>query len=370
MKSYYRHNIFKVFILIFIVAFGCSFLSACSNNVNKDNLKTVFKDSSRVNELLDLKHELRVDENGEFTILVLSDVQFDTPNIASKTLDGIKTIVSRETPDLVIFNGDNSSGIKDSESMKAYITNMTKYVENNKIPWAHVYGNHDAEGDNLPKDIQQEIYESFEYCISKSGDEDLFGIGNYVIPILDYDCDKIVFNVWCFDSGTARSPYSAYQAEHVKVDDNSFYAHYEPMQQNQADWFFEASALLEKYNGESIPGMMAFHIPLQETYYAWANRENLGLEWNGERRENISAHAQDVPLFDAAKENNILAIVNSHDHINDFMVKYNGIRLCYTASIGVREYYAEDMLGGRVIKFSTENPNDVQTYMSYINERS
>jgi hypothetical protein len=142
------------------------------------------------------------------------------------------------------------------------------------------------------------------------------------------------------------------------------------MQQNQVDWFKETAALLAEYNGEeSIPGMMAFHIPLQESYYAWNAKDVDKLDWTGEKRENVSAHAQDVPLFAAAKENKILAIVNSHDHINDFMVKYQGIRLCYTAAIGTLEYHADDMLGGRVVKFSTANPDDVETYMSYVNDR-
>lgn len=87
------------------------------------------------------------------------------------------------------------------------------------------------------------------------------------------------------------------------------------------------------------------------------------------KRDNISAHTQDVPLFDAAVEHNILAIVNSHDHTNDFMVKYKGIRLCYTACIGTLYYHEKDMLGGRVVKFNSFDPDDVETYMSYVNER-
>ena len=337
-----------------------------------DGIPEVMKDpvkAEKINQLLDLKHTLRVDENGNFKVLVLSDVQFNTPNISEETLTNIETIVSREQPDLVIFNGDNSFGIRREKEMRAYVTNMTRYLEENHIPWAHVYGNHDAElwRPALDKETQQAIYESFDYCVSKAGEADLYGVGNFVLPVLEHDSDRIAFNVWCFDSGTGGIYSDANIPYDVTVGNNTFWSHYENMEMNQVEWFKESSALLAEYNGSPIPGMMAFHIPLQETYYAWDARAREDLEWNGKQRENISAHAQDVPLFDAAKENHILAIVNSHDHINDFMVKYQGIRLCYTACIGTYEYHADDMLGGRVVEFSTAKPDDVNTYMSYVN---
>ena len=353
-----------------------------------ESIPDVMKDpekAAKINELLNLKHELRVDENGDFKVLDLSDVQFEDPALNRETIDNIEKIVKREKPDLVIFNGDNSFAIKNVNDMKTYIKNMTIYLEEREIPWCHVYGNHDGETNaywgSLTREEQQEIYEEFEYCVSKPGDEDLYGVGNFVLPVLEYDSDKIAFNVWCLDSGTARGVYADFPVydpaihgndktdKHISVNGNTFFAHYEPMQQNQVDWFVESSALLEEYNGAPIPGMMAFHIPLQETYTAWTSKEALNLEWKGEKRDPISAHAQDVPLFAAAKENNILAIVNSHDHINDFMVKYEGIRLCYTACIGNYQYHADDMLGGRVVKFNTADPTDVETYMSYVNER-
>ncbi len=339
-----------------------------------EDIPEVMKDpekAAKINELLNIKHELRVDENGNFKVLVLSDVQFNSPNISQETLNNIKAVVSREQPDLVIFNGDNSFGIQTERALQQYVTNMTKYLEENHIPWAHVYGNHDAENHalrtSLVREKQQAVYESFPYCVSKAGEEGLYGVGNFVIPILEHDSDKIAFNVWCFDSGTTNKVWDSSFPD-VYVGDNAFWSHYDTMEMNQVEWFKEASALLEAYNGAPIPGMMAFHIPLQESYYAWAARETDNLEWDGHKRENISAHAQDVPLFAAAKENGILAIVNSHDHINDFMVKYQGIRLCYTACIGTLEYHADDMLGGRVVEFNTAKPDDVNTYMSYVNE--
>ena len=63
------------------------------------------------------------------------------------------------------------------------VGDMVEILEEKRIPWAHVYGNHDAEGDNVPKEKQQQIYESFDYCVSQAGDPSLPGVGNYVLPV-------------------------------------------------------------------------------------------------------------------------------------------------------------------------------------------
>jgi len=332
----------------------------------------VMKDPEKaavLNEIFNVKHELRVDEDGNFKVLILSDVQFPQAKLNEETKKNIKTIVEREMPDLVIFNGDNSYSITTPVRLETYITNMTASVEALGIPWCHTYGNHDAEAPALSREEQQVIYEGFEYCVSKAGEEDLYGVGNFVLPVFEHDSERIAFNIWCLDSGTTNM---AAAIPHVKSTDglNEFYGHYERMEENQVEWYTETSKLLEEYNGAKVPGMMAFHIPLQETYYAWASRIEDNLEWTGDKRENVNASAKNVGLFDAVTERgDILAIVNSHEHINDFMVKYKGVRLCYTACIGNYQYHALDMLGGRVVNFNLNHPDDVETYMSYVHER-
>ncbi|MBQ9145903.1 MAG: metallophosphoesterase, partial [Clostridia bacterium] len=353
------------------------------NPVTEDEAKALYTEQE-LDNLLTTKHTLRADENGEFKVLVLSDVQFNTPTLNEETLNNIETIVKRENPDLVIFNGDNCFNIRSVEDMTTYVTNMTKYLEDNKIPWAHVYGNHDAEnneywtgtGTPLTREEQQAVFESFAYCVSKSGDADVFGVGNFVLPVFAHDSDEILYNVWCMDSGTARGVYADFESEHVTVDSNTFFAHYEPMQDNQITWYETSSKLLQEYNGgKSIPAMMAFHIPLQASYYAWTNRTAEGADLTGEKRENISAHAteptvNDVDLFGKIKElGDVKVVVNSHDHLNDFAVTYQGVRFAYTACIGTLEYHADELLGGRVVKFSPAEDTGMTTYMSYVQER-
>lgn len=334
-----------------------------------------------IDELLNLKHELRVDANGDFKIVVFSDVQCNTPDLNTETLNNIKLIVEREDPDLVLFAGDNSFDIKSEADMRTYITNMVSYIESKKIPWAHVYGNHDDEhairdSAILTKEQQQKIYEEFEYCISKDvkygyNGEEIFGVGNYVLPVLTNDGSKIAFNIWALDSGQSKYFYPSGGDPDdlfitVKGESNGFYGHYEGMEKNQVDWYYETSKLLEKYNGgETIPAMLYQHIPLQESFYAY----KLGTNITGTKGENVSAHPRNVGLFAAILERgDVQLIAHGHDHKNDFAADYKGVTFAYTACIGTLEYHDDSMVGGRVVNFSTKT-GKVDTNMSYVIER-
>ena len=114
---------------------------------------------------------------------------------------------------------------------------------------------------------------------------------------------------------------------------------------------------------------MAFHIPLQESWTAWQNREALG--YTGEKREDICASPINSGLFSAIHmRGDVKAIINGHDHINDFMVNYGGVKLCYGSSFTKNAYSHADMHGSRVFVIKESNPADIETYMSYLVERN
>lgn len=306
-----------------------------------------------VQEALNLKHELRCGEDGKFRILVLSDIQ--AAQIMPIVKERIQILVDRENPDLVLFCGDNIKGKAFSEidALQKYLADMVEYVESKQIPWAHVYGNHDAESIQLSKEEQEEVYESFEYCLSKKGD--VTGVGNYVLPILKSDSDDIVFNVFGLDSG-------AYNMDVWKVTEGKYdYIHFD-----QIMWYRETSELLEKYNGNMIPAMMYFHIPLPESDIAWNYRDILVYE--GEVREYGAAqNGVNSGMFAAAHDRgDVKIIVNGHDHINNAMIDYFGIKLSYAMTITSTEYHDKDMLGGRVVVIDQNNAEKVETYLSYV----
>lgn len=322
-----------------------------------------------VDELLDTKHTLRADANGDFKVLVLSDVQSNSTVLEEDIQDNIKLAVDKEQPDLVLFGGDNSYGMDSKEKLRSYLNGMVGYLEEQKIPWAHVFGNHDDENKTdlvaISKEEQEEVYEEFDYCVSKAGDSGLSGVGNYVLPVLNHNNDKIAFNVWCLDSGS----YLETAGDNVHDGDNVYYGHYDYIRQNQIDWYTTASQALEEYNGAEIPAMMLFHIPLQENYKAWAVKETEGLTYTGKKTINISSAAVNSGLFDAVVERgDVKAIVNGHDHENDYMVEYKDVMLCASSTVTTVAVNEPTILGGRVVTFSATADKPVQTYMSYIYE--
>ena len=218
---------------------------------------------------------------------------------------------------------------------------MVEYIESKKIPWCHVYGNHDDEY-GVSKLDQQAIYESFDYCLSKNGLEELYGVGNYVLPIYKHNSNDLASLVWCLDSGN----YLGEITSDLPVGFDNYYpeyhdSDYDYIHMNQINWYKETSIMLEQMYGRKIPSLMAFHIPLQESYYAWCNKDNL--EWTGSKNERVCSSRINSGLFDVLKERqDVLAVVNGHDHINDFMVKYEGIKLCYSPNVSTLTYYDED----------------------------
>lgn len=325
------------------------------------------EDNELLEHTLESKVRLSFDENGEFRVLVLSDLHLTFEGPDEEMQGFIKELIDREAPDLVILNGDNITDerLTDSESLRACLEKAVAYIEEQSIPWMHVYGNHDEDYGYF-RGNQQEVYESFDMCLSKRGDEDVYGIGNYVIPVYRRDSEDIGFAVWALDSGN----YLTYEDKMSLFPNESTYGGYSQttydyIDGSQIEWYVNTSKQLEEYAGGKVYGMMAFHIPLQEFYTAWVNRESLG--YTGDKREDICASAFNSGLFAALRyRNDIKAVVCGHDHINDFMVNYGGIKLCYASTISNTSYFDENIRGGRVFVINQDDPGNIDTYMSYV----
>lgn len=309
-----------------------------------------------VNELLDTKHKLYYNEDGSFRVLIIADAHMNVSGDATnvqEVKDRIKLLVDRENPNLVIFTGDNTIGSSTEQKLRDNITALVSYIEEKEIPWCHVYGNHDHEN-ALGEEEQQKVYESFEYCVSKSDSRDLTGTGNYVLGVYNQD-GSLGSVIYCLDSGTYVSG-----------------GGYDYIRDDQIEWYKSSSRLLEEYTGRLVYGMMAFHIPLIENTYAFNNKDNKELvyEYTGNRNEAICSSATDTELLEAIWERgDIKAIVTGHDHINDYMYNYLGVKLCSSPNVSDLTYYNENVQGGRVFDLNLETITDIKTYVSYIIER-
>ena len=199
MKKKYLLSVLLIVAMITLTAVGIT------QKIKSNSVET------RAEALLESKHTLRFNDNGQFKILVFADLHLNSSGI-NEYMDGcIKMLIDREQPDLVILTGDNvaDSGITSDEVFKATLNGAMDYLESKKIPWMHVYGNHDSEG-SYTREQQQRVYESFDYCVSKTG-EDITGVGNYVLPIYSSKEDKVKFTVWVIP--TSQSAFCLQRAD-------------------------------------------------------------------------------------------------------------------------------------------------------------
>ena len=325
-------------------------------------------ESAYLDELFANKTELRFDENGEFRILVLSDLHIISGGLFGRVIGYIRRLLEREKPDLIILNGDNvtDSSISSEKEFERSLRMLTNILEKENIYWMHVFGNHDGEM-SVTLEQQQAIYESFEHCLSKDPVKELTGVGNYVIPIYGSDSDEVKFAVWGIDSNSYLSAEdrNAMFSQNATGFNGYEGTQYDYIHFDQIEWYREVSELMESELGNKIPGLMAFHIPLQESHTAWMNRE--GCEWTGSKREPVCASPYNSGFFEVLRQRgDIKAVCNGHDHVNDYMVNYAGIKLCYASSISTTTY--SDSVGARVFVINESDPSNVETYISYLFE--
>lgn len=330
---------------------------------------TASPEADKLEQLFENKTTLRFDENGEFRILILSDLHILSGGLSGEVTGYIRQLLEKEKPDLVILNGDNvaDGAVPNEKGFERTLKGLANIFKRENVYWMHVFGNHDGE---MPVTLEQQqaIYESFEHCLSKDPVKELTGVGNYVIPIYGAESDEVKFAVWGIDSNSYLSAEdkSALFAQGITGFDGYSGTQYDYIHYDQIQWYRETSELMEAQLGRKIPGLMAFHIPLQESYSAWMNRE--GLEWTGSKQEAVCASPYNSGFFEVLRQRgDIKAVSNGHDHVNDYMVEYAGIKLCYASTVSTTTYGGP--IGARVFVIRESDPADVETYVSYLFEQ-
>ncbi len=324
---------------------------------------------SYLEENLNLKKELRF-KNGKFRILCVSDFH-GVVNFDRRLTRDLSAILDSAKPDLVLILGDTVWGdAADSpESIEAFLKEVIPCIEDRKIPWAHVFGGHDDER-GITNEVQEKIYESFEYCLSKRGPADVSGVGNYVLPVKSSDGEKIVYNVWGLDShdnagefadefGLQKDRWWLYLPDNFSLD-----SHYDTFRFDQLMWYWNSSKELENYAGHKIPGLMVCHMPLPEYILCYKNVAQT--VYRGTRREHCGCNMINSGMFSTlVQRGDVRTFICGHDHINDYEGTYCGVKLAYDAGLNYDGYCDDDLRGGRIVDIDENDPWNVKTYMIY-----
>ncbi len=326
------------------------------------------------------KPTLKFNSQGTFKIVMFSDVQDKFP-INPQTIEAMNNILDFEKPEFVILVGDNCTGaIGSAEEFNLYVQQMVEPMEKRGIPWAHVYGNHDedhVEKTGLTKELQQGIYESFPHCLSQRGPEEVEGVGNFVLPVYSSDGSKEVFAIWGLDSNAYLEDNNSWYGGRLENDailENGLQGshNYDFIKFSQIRWYWDTSVEMEKKWGYKIPGILFTHIPLPEHRLIVMNPEPTGII--GEKNEDVCNSPINSGLFAAIlQRGDIKGIFVGHDHVNDFVGNYCGIKLGYDANIGFGTYGLEGedkdrLRGARVFRINERTPQAIETWMRYASE--
>ena len=334
----------------------------------------------RLPEAFRTKQPLRFREDGGYRILMMSDAHLK-PGKEERTLRAMETLIDSTRPDLVLLNGDNVAAFTSTDMFEALLDQLVQPMEKRRIPWAHVFGNHDQTPE-VSKSYQETRYEQYPCCVSKAGPEELPGCGNYFLPILD-QTDEPVFGVWGIDSQqdfkTQTVPLSYEGDLYWDVMMPSpivSYSDYDLIRFEQVMWYWNTSVALEKHCGHRIPSLMMFHIPLIEFHGMLLNAHRTKLR--GEYNERLSTSEINSGIFAAAfQRGDVKAIFCGHDHINTFDGIYCGIHMGFDGSIGYEGYGARDndpgqdrerLRGGRVFEIDRSDPWNIRTEMVFVKD--
>lgn len=286
----------------------------------------------------------------DFVILNITDIHFSDFDIralmAVPAVRTVKKLVKRIKPDLITVTGDIVCG----KSAVYSIERFTRLMNSFEIPWAPVFGNHDDET-NCDKSYLADVMQGSPYCLLKKGDRRL-GCGNYIINIAE-------------DGSSGISPVLSL----IMAD--SAHGTFTPL---HLEWLGWAAAGVSAAARKAVPCAAMYHIPNAQYQYAYDelwdgenSRWRDGSGGTGELNEKIccARDGDGVPVddgfFDAAKKaGNVTHLICGHEHMNDFSVIYDGIRLTYTLKVGKASGYQPGFNGGTVIKVSADGIKSIE----------
>lgn len=284
------------------------------------------------------------DPNKDFNILTISDVQLndalDFFGLVGTAYDTMDKLIAKENPDLIIIMGDTVW----AKFTKVSTIQFVKYMDSLGIPWAPINGNHDGEGVADFNWVADQFMKS-KTCLFKKGPNNIGGVGNYVINIMENG--KIYKSLIMMDSHASR------YYEEIKENKYDF------IYDSQMDWYrWVIKGLTKQNSGEVVDSMLFIHIPLNEYVDAYKEWEETSFDKNkgfGEKNEESGAGYVNSGMFNVIKEmDSTKYVFAAHDHVNNYSVDYQGVRLTYTLKTGDRCYAKEELNGGTRILLGDE----------------
>ena len=274
---------------------------------------------------------LKFRNDGTFKIVQITDMHIDLQSGQSDVcFQLIKNAVKEEKPDLIVFTGDLITESNPRKTWEYFI----EYLENEKVCWTMVFGNHDHEQGMTHKEIFEMVNQA-SHCLISVGD--VKGWGNFVLPVKGAQSDTTALELYFFDSHAHCEEYNV--------------GGYQWIDFSQINWFIRESSLGQCFS------LVFLHIPLPEYNYVLEGKVI------GEKGEEVCSPRLNSGLFTALKESGkVLGVFAGHDHENDYIALYYDIALAYGRVGAGKNAYGSLMPGMRVIILN-EGDKSFDTYV-------
>ena len=328
-----------------------------------------FKGSGKEKGSVDLT--LRLDENNNFKILQLTDIQF-TDYMGKNSIAVLDSVIDYADADLIVLTGDQISpeylGGRKAKSRKI-VQQITMYMDSKEVPWTLCFGNHDGAMGVLTKREMLKEYQKSAYFIGGLEESQYFEsysnfkedtYCNYFIPIYAHEGEEVEYGVFVMDCATSlASPYAGFTLGQI-----AFY-----------------NEMSKKY---PVRMSMYTHEPTQEFQTMYDNRENVELvrEFKGEIESpedgkvyypTKNPETNEMLRQSLIANNNVDGIYVGHDHLSNFAGIYKMADGCeiilgfgrmssygyhewkyFMLSSSKRKLYKNYHRGGRIVEVSKD----------------
>jgi predicted MPP superfamily phosphohydrolase len=272
------------------------------------------------------KNKLHFNADGTFKIAQFTDIHFK-PGVpeSEPSLELIKYILETEQPDLVAFTGDIVTGRPAADGWKAVLAPVVEAG----VPFAVTLGNHDDEHDLSRRQIR-ELLKNFPGYVGKKPDAES-DFGDYLMKVLAENKEEYAL-LYFLDSNA----YSTLDS----VEGYGWFSH------DQVNWYRKQSRKNALKNGEKLPALAYFHIPLPEYKTAFDSKAKR----KGQRNEDECSPDINTGMFTAMLfEGDVTGTFVGHDHVNDYIVNHYGVGLAYGRWSGGKTTYGDLQHGSRIV---------------------
>lgn len=287
---------------------------------------------------------LKLDYSNNYRILQLTDMHIGDKDNTKLHYDFMDITIKEANPNLIVLTGDVFTF-----TSKGTAKDFFKWLDGHKVPWTITFGNHDEQcwfsidwlTGYLNKLNSQREKDGSSYCIFKDlQDDKVQGNANFAINLMQGN--DIFEQLIIMDSN--RYNYNGYFG-------------YDYFHQDQIDWYKELINYTKTENsGTLVPSLMFYHIPLPEVNDAWAAAEKdksliiNPTDSEGQKNEKPCNPEYNSGFYKVIKElGSTHGMYFGHDHINNFIINYEGIHFGYGIKATDRIYADDSLLGGRTI---------------------